>query len=105
MWCLVCAVLCPQPQTPSLLSLLLLGAAAICWRVQRSLWLPRCWPQSHRHGPESSTARGMNPSVSHCVTCALLPTGFAMRMFQFNAIMGKMPSCPPKLMTGRLGLT
>lgn len=51
------------------------------------------------HGPESSTARGMSPPVSHCTTCALLPTGFAMRMFQFNDIMGKMPSWPPKLAT------
>lgn len=57
------------------------------------------------HGPESSAARGMSPPLSPCVTCTLLPTRFAMRMFQFNDIMGKMPSCPPKLETGRLGLT
>lgn len=57
------------------------------------------------HGPESSTARGMSPPVSHCVTYGLLPTGFAMRMFQFNDIVGKMPSWPSKLATGRLGFT
>lgn len=52
------------------------------------------------HGPESSTARGTRTPMSHRVACALLPTGFTMRIFQLNDTMGKMPSCPNKLATG-----